>query len=425
MGYGFSLFRNPMDRCNLAISSGLSSRKELNKSHSPMGKRVSAGDWDTAVSAMPNLTEQIHNEGIQWLRLLDQIEDNGENDSQPSYEFSPCFLEELSGALSNERELFEPDKSLWSKDKFFDDTLTRNQLNVMCAVVMKLQRQTAAITFHENDLPQWPMNDKQFHAARYRRFQLHILRTVTQTLLSSLRTSVGLNSDGARCMQIVRLERILLESPKDFLTQFRACLNAGLGTRKVAKIREKQWVECAFTLWMCGLWLLDPCGLKRCDAPSGSGFQARISQWFCWVRRIYGDSPETENLVTVHRKRMLDSSRGSSKDCGGSGTDMENIDNNIVGPDVDSNDFLAAESYLRVVSAAVEKKNSSLYNHPEVTAIRLWWCMNIIRQEGFMCPNLEGETGEEHDEFVLFLEVGQESEDRAAIETQVRDSTTL
>lgn len=92
-----------MDRCNLAISSGLSSRKELNKSHSPMGKRVSAGDWDTAVSAMPNLTEQIHNEGIQWLRLLDQTEDNGENDSQPSFEFSPCFLEELSGALSNER----------------------------------------------------------------------------------------------------------------------------------------------------------------------------------------------------------------------------------------------------------------------------------------------------------------------------------
>lgn len=396
-----------MDRCYLAVSSGIS-RKELNKNRSPMGQRVSTSDWDSAVSAIPDLTEQIRNEGMQWLRLSDQTEDNGESDSQPSYEFSPHFLEGLSGALYNERELFEPDKSLWSKVNFFDNILTRNKLNVMCVVVMKLQRQTAAITTYEIDLPQWPMNDRQFHAARYRRSQLRILRTVTDALLSSLRTSAGLKSHGASGVQIVRLEHILLESPKEFLIPFRACLNAGLGTRKAAKIREKQWVECAFSLWMCGLWLLDPCGLERRDTPSGSGFQARISQWFCWVRKIYGDSPETENLVTVHRKRVLDSSRVPTQGYGSSGSDVENIDNNIVGPDVDSTDFLAAESYLRVAEAAVKKDNKSLYSHPEVTAIRLWWCMNIIRQEGFMCPNLEGETGEEHDEFVLFLEVGRE-----------------
>lgn len=425
MGYGFSLFRNPMDRCNFVVSSGFSSRKMLNKSRSPTGKKVSTSDWNTAISAMPDLAEQIHNEGIQWLRLLDPTEDNGDNGSQPSYEFSPHFLEELSGALSNERELFEPDQSLRSKVKFFDDILTRNKLNVMCAVVMKLQRQTEAITFHDNDLPQWPMNDKQFHAARYRRSQLRILRTVTHALLSNLRTSVGLNPYGARCMQIVRLEHVLLESPKEFLIQFRACLNAGLGTRKAAKIREKQWVECTFTLWMCGLWLWDPCGVKKGDARPGSNFQAKASQWLYWVRQVYGDSPETENLVTIHRKRKLISTKDSPRSRRDGGLDMEDTDNDIVGPDANSDDFLAAESYLRVINAAVAKNNGSLYNHPEVTAMRLWWCMNIIRQEGIMCPNLEGETGEEHDEFVLFLETEQDSQDRAAIEMQVGDSTTL
>ncbi len=423
MGYGFSLFRNIADRCNLAVSSEFSSRKRLNKSQPIVSNGVTAGSWDTAVSVMPSLTEQIFDEGIQWVRLVDNTKDLGNNDRQPLYEFSPRFLEELSGALSNEREILEPDLLLRSRIKFFDDTLTRNKLNVMCAIVMKLQRQTVAIAFHDISLPQWPLNDKQFHAARYRRSQLHILRTVTNAMLSNLRTWSGLISHKARCVQIVRLEHILLELPKEFLSYFRACLNAGLGTRKAAKIREKQWVECVFTVWLCGLWLWDSSGIRRCNARSGSDFHARASQWLYWVRQVYGDSPETETLVIVRRNRKSGSSRGSSRGCGGSGSESENINDDLVKPDAE--DLLIAESYLRVINAAVKKNSGSLYNHSEVTVMRFLWCMNIIRQEGFMCPNLEGKTGEEYDEFILFLEVGREHQEQNLIQTQSGDNTNF
>lgn len=403
MGYGFSIFRNPADRCNLAVSSEISSRSGPSIGWSAMSKGASTGPWDKAASAIPSLTEQTLDERIQWVQLVDENKDDGDGDNQTSYEFSPPFLEELSGALSNEREILVPDLSLRSKVDFTGDVVTRNTLNVMCAVVMKLQRQSVAISSHNDSLPQWPLNEKQFHAARYRRSQLRILKSVIGCLLGNLRTLVGLNPPKERNLQLVRLEHILLESPKEFLTQLRACLNAGLGTRKATKIREKQWVECAFTLWMCGLWLWDLSGLQRCDADSGSDFDARISQWLHWVRRTYGDSPETDNLVTLHRKRKSSSPRRF----GDSGPDSWNINDGIVDLGVANEDFLIAESYLRVANAAVKKNKNSIYNHPQVTTRRLFWCMNIIRQEGFMCPNLEGDTGEEHDEFVLFLEVGR------------------
>ena len=402
MGYGFSLFRNPADRCNLAVSSEVSPRKKFGNGYSQEVDGTKIGCWDSTVSSIPNLTDHFRNESIEWVRLVNKTKDDGDDDKQPPYEFSPYFLSDLSAALFNERELLEPDRSMFARVNFSDDTITRNKMNVMCAVVMKLQKQTVAIASHDDKLPQWPLNDKQFHAARYRRSQLHILRSVTGYLLEDLQSLIGLDHPEARNMQIVRLEHILLESPKDYLVHFRACLNAGLGTRKATKIREKHWVECAFTLWMCGIWLWDPSGLVRRDPHPGSDFDARISQWLYFVRSVYGDSPERENLVTLHKKRKLNLFE-SYKSYGESGSESGNISNGIVGPDVDDEDYLVASSYLQVIRAAVEKNPKSLYNHSEVTAMRLLWCLNIIRQEGFMCPNLEGKTGEEHDEFVLFL----------------------
>ena len=406
MGYGFSLFRNSADRCNLAVSyvfsSVFSSRNGASKNSSTTGSEVLDTYWDAAISKIPDSTEQHFDEGIQWVRLKESQEDERFGDSQSAYEFSPSFLEELSGAVSNERELLELDMSLQAEVDFLEVIPTRNSLNVLCAVVMKFQRQIGAIISHNKSLPQWPKNDKQFHAARYRRSQLRILTSVTNTLLGDLRLSVGLHTDKPRLVQIVRLEHILLESPKDFLTHFRACLNAGLGTRKAAKIREKQWVECAFTLWMCGLWLWDPCGLKGCKSRSGIDFDSRISQWLCWIHQIYGDSPETGGLVKISRNSRLNSYKNSE----GSGSDPENLHKKNGTADYDSEDVLLAESYLRVANAATSKSQTSIYNSAEVTVVRLLWCLKIIRQEGFMCPNLEGNPGEEHDEFILFLEVG-------------------
>lgn len=374
------------------------------------------GDWNEGVSTRASLAAQLNDNERHWVRLMDDQDirmvrlqtGTSEEDyygNQTFYEFSAQFLQEVSSALFNQREITKPDRSLQSKRDFSGDLFSRNKLNVLCTVTMKLQKQYTSIIIHDKDLPQWPRNDKQFHAARYRRTQLQILKTVTDALLATLRILVGLNPNKPRNVQVVRLENILMDSPPGFRPAFRAALNAGLGTRKPAKIREKQWVECAFTLWLCGLWLWDSSGLQKGDPRTGTGFEERISQWLCFVRKTYGESPDANGCVYSRNFRLVKVENGKGHDDSDAESDTPSPEETAC--NIENEDYLLAESFLGVVKEAVKKNRHSIYNHSEVNVLRLMWCLHIIRQEGFMCPNLEGKTGDDNDEFLLFLELDE------------------
>lgn len=321
----------------------------------------------------PALSDAAHQD-IQWIRLTSRCMKETRFNIQASCEFSPGFLLDMSIAFANKREIVHSNFQLRSSINFSSAQTSRNKLHVACAVTMILQRQQMAINKHDFDLPMWPQNERQFHAARYRRNQLQILNHGINSLLSYLREVTELKKPVDGDVRTVRLEHILTDNSQEILTDFRAALNAGLGTRNAAKIRKNRWVECAFSLWLCGLWV----NAYREGASRLSDSTCKMLRWLNFLRKVY---VFTIDLRPHEGQFGIEGDHDASEDIS-----------------------LLCESFMTVVEAAVKKNPRSLYGDSAVTAARLAWCLNIIREEGIMCPNLDGKTGEDDDEYVLFLE---------------------
>lgn len=341
--------------------------------------------------AADSMSQEMH-----WVSLNDDIPNVGKDDSNLAYRFSPCFLEMCSIAFANSREIAKSDFCSSHSIEFTQIQVSRNKLHVMCAMTMMLQRQHVAITKHDGDLPPWPRNEKQFYAARYRRSQLRILHCVSESILGELKGMAGINSSKARDARVVRLEHILMESPAGLSTDYRAALNAGLGTRSAAKIRNNGWVQCAFTIWLCGLWLWNSKNLQRKLECSNSELPDKISRWLRFLRCAYGNPPILE-FDESQSDRLKD------------GNEFEKSEFNL---SIDSTSLArqrddktaVVESYFAIIKAAVKKHPTSIFASPDVTVVFLMWCLDIIEAEGIMFPNLEGKIGDENDEFILFLE---------------------
>ena len=363
MGYGFSLADNPADHCGLAVLADGSQSLQGLDSRATQTTDNTVTEPESHVEAASNRRENVH-----WVRLRNSFIDKIPQDAPPSYEFSPGFLNGVATALGNQREKTAGHPYLQGQIDFSNADLSRNTLRVLAAITMLLQRQLSAIVDQSPNLPQWPDNVRQFHAARYRRGQLHILRTVNASLLSGLSALVGSNEESStRDVRIVRLEHMLAEPPSSLLTDFRAALNAGLGTRKATKIRERGWVECAFTLWVCGAWLWGHALESRPSTTTpGLDFPSRIIQWLNFLHNVYPD------VLTT----------GSAAE----------------------DDVQLAESFLSATQAAVHKNPDSVYASGACTLARMLWCLYIVREESVMCPSFEGRAGDEFDELVLFLE---------------------
>ncbi|CAO1604697.1 hypothetical protein XANCAGTX0491_008241 [Xanthoria calcicola] len=363
MGYGFSLFRNPSDHCNLALGEMAMARiKDVPAcpptQHGPQGVEPSTANADQVMRSPCSIT------GVGWVRLIHNETDQKENKAE--YLFSPGFLGQASIAFSNAR---EHGRGFSSTDTtLFAGSATRNRLHTACAIAMMLQKHYVDLTASNLQLPKWPHNQRQFHAARYRRGQLHILRAVTGSIVASLRCLAGLDPSWPRDKRFLRLEHILKAGPKEFLVDFRAVLHIGFGTRNAEKIKQRMLLDSAFTLWLCGLCLWTASGLlsERAALPQ------RTSDWITSVQRSYGDESE----IGQRWARIPASEEGRS----------------------------LAESCYYIIKAAVAKNPQSIYSDPKADVGRLLWCLRVIREETFMCPDLEGRAGDETDEIMLFLD---------------------
>lgn len=283
-------------------------------------------------------------------------------------------------ALRNKREKESPNLFPLDRVDFSDTTMSHSKLKVMCVITMLLQKQHAEIVQYKSCLPQWPENTKQFHAERYRRGQLHILRAVNATLLDHLASLVGLKTPDLRDVRVVRLKHTLLESPQPLQADYRAVLNAGLGTRNAEKIKKRGYAQCAFALWVCGWWLLS----TSADVSSADGQEFHLPAGLLqWLRRddVYKIMPCIKGTVDDQQPN------GKSPDSASDAGSVEDV-----------------VSLRNMIRAAVIKHPKSLYNNPAVTQDRLLWCLHIVQEESAMAPNLEGEVGDANDELLLFLE---------------------
>ena len=391
MSYGFSLFRNPADVCRLAVP--IESRHNLGIREANLSVEDGSDGEDIAALSQKGQAEQ----DLHWVRLIVNSA-CAKQQNQSAYEFSPHFLQKCSKMFANKREVATSCFFSQASIDFFGGQLSRNTLHLLCAVIMILQKQQQAITQHNYKLPKWPESTKAFHAARYRRNQVHLLNVLTEHFLQLLHKLGGIKSFSGRNERLVRLEHILTQSPPGLMPDFRAALHAGLGTRNPAKIRSKGWVECAFTLWLCGLWLWRITQNRGVDDSQDPIFISHILSWLSFLERVYG----CPDVIKADEEIKFQSTKENE--------DMEmspqarNPDFQAQQPATD--DVSIAKSYLAVVEAALRKNPQSLYGSPNVTTARLVWCLNIIREEGMMAPNLDGKTGEEDDEFILFLENG-------------------
>lgn len=428
MGYGFSLFRNSADVCTLVLSSesilrlknftahvarqderngdGVSVVNSTSTEHT--GLTVSRNQPLYTPYSVERDVEQLSRERDGMLsasiksseteqeRHWVRFKTNSNNTTQPgklAYEFSPNFLRNCSKIFSNTREIAVSNFYSQASVDFSDDELSRNKFHVICIVTKILQKKRRAITQHNHKLPKWPESTMAFHAARFRRNQVHLLDLLTNHFLQLLSTVVGKDSLQGTDRRLVRLEHILTQSPQDFVTDFRAALHAGLGTRNPDKIRSKGWEECAFTLWLCGLSLRKTFERQGLDNARDPTFTSYILSWLCFLEQVYGHPDEFQTDQEI--VSQLNNNEPS---------EAENADSTTLNSTIDN--ILVAKSYLTVVEAAVKKNPHSLYGKSEVTLARLVWCLKIVTEEGVMAPNLDENDSEEADEFILFMETG-------------------
>ena len=433
LGYGFSIFHNPTDVCSLAISQKITQRVKSIKTLQPKSNQVveqalhnknievtepcetknykdglspteyikssakiqKIDNNDESSSSQNELAEPM-NQNMYWVSLQDDFLNLEHDHSNSVYEFSPGFLQMCSIAFANSREIARSDFCSSGSTDFTQLRLSRNKLHMLSAITMILQKQYVAITKHDEDLPTWPQNDKQFYAARYRRSQLRILRCVSESILGELRGMAGLDPLKARDARVVRLEHVLTQSPKGLSIDYRAALNVGLGTRSATKIRDNGWVQCAFTIWLCGLCLWNSKNLQKNAEYSSSDFTDKLSRWLYFLRHVYGIPPVSEFDKSEwdklkHENEIPNSDINLSRDPASfAGQHDERV--------------LIVQSYLAIIKAAVNKYPKSIFGSSNVTVAYLIWCLDVIEAEGMMCPNLEGKIGEDDDEFILFLE---------------------
>ena len=404
MGYGFSLSDNPSDHYSLGFSPAISAyikatkgRRLARKSSSDAVQSQNTQRSENIPSAPVNgLTktagqvlessqdfnvEEILEQNIHWVRLR----------GNESYEFSPKFLEYFSIAVENPREAHIADISSVPMTHFHDREFSRNQLHVICAVIMILQKGQRAICKHDKDLFEAPRNCKQVDAKRYRDSQLKILDTVLDSICTFLKSITSANSPKVRDLRVLRLEDTLTNSPKSLLKDLRGVLNAGVRTRDPIKIRERGGVDFAFTVWLCGLWVYSQSDVKEEEAAVDSTYL----RWLLFLQNNYPQPSEIsiglqrlENPILEERAAWFDPVRSASGDA-------------------EQDSAMIAKSYLDAVHAATQKRPQSLYNDDLVTVERLAWCYNIIKNEGVWCPNLDQGEDEEDDDWVIFIELGE------------------
>ena len=378
MGYGFSLPNNSADHFSIGFTPAIAAYLKTTKD------RRSDSDFNSNTRERENLRQgKDQGTSIHWVRI---------RDNQP--EFSPYFLEDFSIAIENTREHHEADENDKKDLDLFNDSYTRNKLHVLCAVLMVLQKGQRGILKHSRELPKTARNPRQVDAARYRQTQMDILSQVLDKLCSKLRSLVRQDIGGHRQLKIVRLDDLLMQTPKKLQRDFRDVLNAGLKTRDPIKIRKRGGTDFAFTVWLCGMLLQQQqaeIGQEQAARPD-STFEARCKRWHRFLHDKYPDEASLDvpddhpnTAMRAERAMWFDPVRNATSEADG-----------------EANTAATLTSYLDVVQVCVTKHPESLYNDAGVTKELLGWCHNVIRNEGVWIPNLQDE--EEDDDWVLYLE---------------------
>ena len=384
MGYGFCLESNQADSFNLSYSPALSQHIEAAKAHrndsgqSGYQQEVSASTSEMLPSAMAtnndeNRSSTSPSAGASPVKDVKFVTFGGSD-----HQFCPGFLGDCSLALQNGRERKHDMACSPSIVRFSNDTLSRNKLHTLSSIIMILQQKQLEIRQHDKTVPSVPQNRNQEYASIYRSSQLKILEGVLGSLSITLQSIMQLRL--AEQPRIIRLVDILKRYPKALKSQFREVVRVGVRTREASKVVERRGVRFAFTVWLCGLRLLQRAGhLRRTDPV--------LSQWIEFLCKHYDDHAINEYIHNGAAEYSVTSK-------------AEEIAETV-------------RTYVKAVQTAAERHPDSIYNDEWAhSQSNLTWCFVVVREEGVRCPTIteSGISGEEEDEFVLVIDAEEAGE---------------
>jgi hypothetical protein len=366
LGYGFSLFKNPADAFRLLLRNMNASERllRLNATNKATGPEETKPKSHISIASGTTVSSPQ----VYTLKSA--------TSKTPFHIANPALIETFSVLIANKREL---NKIYANKDGvsslFHGSHVTHNQAKVASSLTIELERKYNGITKFDSELPPWPKNNRQFHAARYRRNQLHILQSNIDSLSALLQ---GVNSAKTR---LVRLEEILAPSVTSTPNEMRAGMYQVLRTRNAERIRKSGHAELVFTLWICS------CCLKASevedDSPLGSILYGPHG-WLEFLKETYGLPPMQEGVQWRLPGYLL----------------QDGLD-----PEYDEDEEHAiVTSYLKVVKSMMEELPDSIFADDRWNIGLLTWALRIVHEEGLVCPPLEPQSKAQIEgEFVIFI----------------------
>lgn len=402
MGYGFSICNNPRDSYLLKI--GI-------HEHGPLAsvrRRQSElfGDHSSPTQAGGRDVYTLYSPSRSYCKEYKH--------TIPEFRaFPQAMLDDISVLVANQRELDTIGFSEHGFNLSGSGTYSRNDFSVMSHVLRTLRLRRRRILCNDSNLPQWPRNDRQFYAARYRQGQLQILNEIINPLEQRLNKALTSNGDGA-VSELLDLKQILHHTPYPLRSRFRAGLDAAFGTHKPSLLREAGWEDAVMALWVCTLWLAFI--VQGEEIRDRLGIGRELANWIIYMSEHYAPvKPEQDHVAAVCTNNHVSTQQQANGEGDGEkearlrSTDAEVEDEN------QTKLIRYTEEIASMVKAAAARDPQCLFAHP-------LWCGDLVRW-GFRIANAEAvnvlardEDPESSDRLALFLE-----EREGQLETGVGD----
>ncbi len=372
MGYGFAVRSNPRDSYLLRI--GIHQKGPLD-----MVRRRQSEMYGNNYSLM-----EAGGRDVYTLYSPSRSYCKGYQNSIPEFRaFPQAMLDDVSILVANQRELATigfSDEGFWLAG---NGTFSRNDFSVMSHLLRILRLRRNRIVCHDSELPQWPQNERQFYAARYRRGQLQILNDIIKSLEQRLNNALSTTLDGVPG-KLLDLKQIIYRFPDPLCSLFQAGLEAAFGTHKPSLLKKSGWDDAVLALWICLLWIMQK--VHGEVIPDRLGLGRGLAVWVDFLLGHYGaENLDPEYVAAVCNEGSADHENGD--------VDEENQKRLI----------RYTEEITQMVKTAARQDPQCIFNHP-------LWCGDLVRW-GFKVLNAEAvgvpprdEDSDSSDRLALFLE---------------------
>ena len=345
----------------------------------------------------------------------------------------------LSLMVANEREL----KNLQATSLDQIVLCKRAQLQAKSQLKKALNVRYEKIARFNMDLLKIPMNRRQLHVSRYRDGQRNILHTHMSQISLNL-------SHAAQVMRVITLSCILTSAPTRVRREIRRMLRNALGTRDPVKLKQRNYQDVVFALFIGVVWMTcahvtqgdgTDSDLFATDSSSTSSSQPQtlhdgLRSWILFLGSTYCPPPCGDDREQASPCQSVNCFCASDSRLGEEKQKPWTIP--LSEEEKLQDERNADTAYLIIRRASLLGEGDSIVEDKRWTKDFLLWTLGIWRAEAVTMPTKilkqsgssteekEDEPGLEYEEeSVLFLDVGDETNDEAGWDIPPRKKQKL